>query len=143
MCLFIIYCGIVLALLWIVHILCFVKQYDVSRHFSLTSNFVNTNNTEKVKCTCYMYLIICLCTNLNQSDTDWKVGYGIINPTASPSISHSASVWHIRYLKLALNSYILTPYAFKKTPIDFEIKGQSNKFLHSFLLIYTSKHFIF
>lgn len=84
-----------------------------------------------------MYLNIGLCTNLNQSNTDWKVGYRIINPTASPSIPRSASVWHIRYLKLSLGlcikSYILTPYALKKTPIDFEVKGQG---INSYILSY-------
>lgn len=41
----------------------------------------------------------------------------------------------------ALNSYTLTPIDLKKTPTDFEVKGQG-KFLHSVSLIYTNKHFI-
>lgn len=94
-----------------------------------------------------MYLNIGLCTNLNQSNTDWKVGYRIINLTTVrlsliQAVFDTFDILNCLWVS-ALNSYILTPYAFKKTPIDFEVKGQSNKFLHYFLLIYTSKHFIF
>lgn len=146
MCLFIIYCGIVLALLWIMHILCFVKQYDVTRHFSFTSNLLTKITQRKFNVHVICIWILVYVQILIKSNPDWKVGYRIINPTASPSTPHSGSVWHIRYLKLSLGlcikSYILTPYALK-TPINFEVKCQGNKFLHSFLLIYTSKHFIF
>lgn len=45
--LYIVYCAIVLGVWFIVHILCFVKQYDVNRHFFINEQFVNKNNTEK------------------------------------------------------------------------------------------------
>lgn len=46
---FIVYCCIVLALLCIVHILCFVKQYDVTRHLSLTSNLLTKITQRKFR----------------------------------------------------------------------------------------------
>lgn len=93
-----------------------------------------------------MYLNICLCTNLNQSNTDWKVGYRIINLTTVrlsliQPVFDTFDILNCLWFS-ALNSYILTSYALKKTPIDIEVKGQGNKFLYFVSLIYTNKHFI-
>lgn len=108
--LFIVYCAIVLA----VHILCFVKQNDVTRDFSFTSNLLIKKTREifillEIKwCNTICFYFHCISVPRFQWHGEILIpDCSSIRPSDhSPSISHSASV----YLKRPVGFHIKLLY---------------------------------